>query len=129
MDANQPLISQRLTTGSLLSPGPRTHAEISRAKFKTKLRDQFLNNMNDVISHLSTTAIACVSPGKRIWKEFDRTQQRLAHTWKTPTPAPHDYGIPWEGTRTSRVASRTRSVPAFDFAPKQHQKKTSIDMY
>ena len=97
-------------------------------KFKAKLRDKFLWNMNSVISHLSTTAIARVSPGKKIWKEFDRTQQRLAHTWKTPTPAPHDYGIPWEGTRTCRVASQTRSVPAFDFAPKRHKKKTSIDM-
>ena len=55
-------------------------------------------------------------------------QQRLAHTWKQPTPAPHDYGIPFEGDRMKRVRAGTRSVPAFDFAPARHQKKTSVDM-
>jgi hypothetical protein len=106
----------------------KSHSDISREKFKLKLRDRFLDNINEVIHHLSNSAKERVSPGKRIWKEFDRTQQRLAHTWKQPTPAAHDYGVPWEGTRMQRVRAGTRSVPAFNFAPKRHQKKTSIEM-
>ena len=55
-------------------PVIKSHSEISREKFKLKLRDRFLEQQNEVIRHLSDSAKACVSPGKRIWKEFDRTQ-------------------------------------------------------
>jgi hypothetical protein len=84
--------------------------------------------MNEVIRKLSTNAKAKVSPGKRIWKEFDRTQQRLAHTWKQPTPGPQDYGVPFEGTYNKRVMSHAKSQPSYNFAPARHKKKTSIDM-
>lgn len=117
---------KRNTAPSL--PLVQSHAEISRAKFKLKLRDRFLTDMNEVIRKLSTNAKAKVSPGKRIWKEFDRTQQRLAHTWKQPTPGPQDYGVPFEGTYNKRVMSHAKSQPSYNFAPARHKKKTSIDM-
>ena len=109
-------------------PLVQSHADVSRAKFKLKLRDRFLENMNDVILSLASSARQQRSPSKRVWKEFDRTQQRLAHTWKQPTPSPQDYGIPFEGTYNKRVLSHARSQPSYDFAPSRHQKKTSIDM-
>ena len=117
---------KRNTAPSL--PLVQSHAEISRAKFKLKLRDRFLDDMSKVIRTLSTNAKAKVSPGKRIWKEFDRTQQRLAHTWKQPTPGPQDYGVPFEGTYNKRVMSHAKSQPSYNFAPARHKKKTSIDM-
>ena len=79
-----------------------------------------LEDMNDVISRLSKSTITKTSPGKRIWKEFDQTQQRLAHTWKQPTPGPQYYGTPFEGSYNQRILSHAKSKPSFNFAPKRH---------
>ena len=92
----------------------QSHAEMSRNKFKLKLRDRFLEDMNDVISRLSKSTITKTSPGKRIWKEFDQTQQRLAHTWKQPTPGPQYYGTPFEGSYNQRILSHAKSKPSFN---------------
>ncbi len=121
----------RIDAAPVVRPPPvrvLSFSEQCRAKFQQKLKERFIEQLDDVIHHVAASARAGVSPGKRVWKEFDNTQLRLQHPWRAPPAPGAKYDIDKaEGPRWARTLGTCKSVPAITLYPKRHQMRFDRD--